>query len=171
MSVRTAVDVTHSSSRISGILAVMAGVIAVVSVAFTSVLALLFGVLGLVGIAAGIFALDSRRGVMVGSGVLFVAVLLSGMYGNITTLLIAGTLGTIVAMDLGQNAVSVGRQLTTDAYTRRGEFVHAFGTVAVGVIVGALAYTVYLVSPSGQPLSALVLLLLAGVLFVWSFRT
>jgi hypothetical protein len=171
MSVRESVEVDHAPSRISGVLAVMAGVIALVSVSLTTVLALLFGLLGVVGIAGGIFGLESRTGVVVGSSVLFVGVLVAGVSGAPAPILLAATIATVVALDLGQNAVSVGRQMTTAAFTRKGEFVHAVGTVVVSVVVAAIAYGVFTVSPSGQPVSALVLLLLATVFLVWSFRT
>lgn len=171
MSVKTAVDVEHSPALFSGALAVVSGVIAVVASGFTSVLALLFGVLGVVGLATGIFGLHSRRGVVVSSGLLFVAVLVSGLLGNSTEMLLAGTIATILALDLGQNAVSIGRQLSDATYTRRGEFVHAAASVVVGVLVAGLGYGIYLVSADGQPIGALVLLLLAAVLLIWSFRT
>lgn len=171
MSVKEAVEVDHSASRISGVLAVMAAILAMVSVALASVLALIFGLLGAVGVAGGVFGLNSRTGVVVGSGVLFIGVLVAGVMGAPTAVLIAATIATILALDLGQNAVSVGRQLSGDAYTRRGEFVHGAASLVVGVLVAGLAYGIYLVSPTGQPIGALVLLLLAGFFLVWSFRT
>lgn len=171
MSVTTAVDVEHSPALLSGVLAVVSALIAVVASGFASVLALLFGVLGLVGLATGIFALHSRRGVAISSGILFVGVLVSGMLGNSTEMLLAAAIGTILALDLGQNAVSIGRQMSADTYTRRGEFAHATASVVVGVLVAGLGYGIYRVSAGGQPVGALVLLLLAAVLLIWSFRT
>ncbi|MFB6150661.1 MAG: hypothetical protein ABEJ40_02535 [Haloarculaceae archaeon] len=172
MSVQTGVEIDHSSARISGVLAVMSGLIAVVAVSLAStVFTLLVGFLGVVAVATGVFVVQSRTGVVVGSAMLFVAVLVGGLTGAQTPMLLAGTIGAVLSMDLGQNAVSLGRQMTTDAYTRRGEFVHATGSVAVGVLVAALAYGVYVISSGGQPVSALVLLVFAAVLLSWSFRT
>lgn len=171
MSLRTGVDIEHAPARVSGALAVVSGLIVVIASGFTSVLALLFGLLGLVGLASGIFALQSRRSVVVSTAVLFIAVLVSGVMGNATELLLASGIGTILALDLGQNAVSVGRQMTTDTYTRRGEIVHAGVSALVGVVITAIGYGIYLLSAGGQPVAALALLLLATVLLIWSFRT
>lgn len=171
MTAPAAVDVDHTPARISGALAVVSGFIVVLASGLTSVLALLFAVLGLVGLGTGIFLLQSRRSVVVSTGVLFIAVLVSGVMGNTAELLLASGLGTILAMDLGQNSVSIGRQMTSATYTKRGEVVHAGASAVVGVVITAIGYGIYLVSAGGQPVAALVLLLLATLLLVWSFRT
>ena len=171
MSVKDAVEVGHSPARLSGALAVVSALIAVLASGFASVLALLFGVLGLVALATGVFALHSQRAVGVGTAVIFLGVLVSGLMGNTTPMLLAATIGSILALDLGQNAISIGRQLSDDAYTRRGETVHAMASVAVGVLVAGLGYGMFLASSGGQPVGAVVLLLLAAVFLIWSFRT
>jgi len=171
MSVRHGVEVNHSASIISGGLALVAGVIAVASSGFASVVALGLGVLGLGGVAIGIFALDHRGVVTVGSFMIFLCVLFSGIEGNTPELLLVSMIGTILALDLGQNAVSVGRQLSTDTFTRRGEFVHAIASTVVGAMVAGVAYGVFYVAEDGQPAAALVFLVVAALLLVWSFRT
>jgi len=171
MSVRRAVEVNHSASLVSGGLALVSGVIAVAASGFVSVIALVLGVMGLGGLAVGIFALDSRGVVTVGSFLVFVSVLVSGVYGNTPELLLVSMIGTIMALDLGQNAVSIGRQMTTDTFTRRGEFVHAGASLMVGVLVSVLAYAIFVPAAAGQPAAALVFLLLAVLFLVWSFRT
>jgi hypothetical protein len=171
MSVRRGVEVNHSASIISGGLALVSGVIAVGASGFYSVPALVLGVLGLGGIAIGVFGLDHRGVVTVGSFMIFLCVLISGVEGNTPGLLLVSMIGTILSLDLGQNAVSVGRQLSTDTFTRRGEFVHAAASTVVGALVGGVAYGIYFVAEDGQPAPALVFLVLAALLLVWSFRT
>jgi len=171
MSVRRGVEVEHSASIISGGLALVSAVIAVASTGLASIVALGFGVLGLGGLALGIFALDSRGVVTVGSMLVFVGVIASGVEGTGPALMLVGVIGTILALDLGQNAVSVGRQMSTDTFTRRGEFVHASASAVVGALVAGFAYAVYFFSTDGQPAAALMLLVLAAVLLIWSFRS
>lgn len=171
MSDGLAVDVEHSPARISGTLAVVAALIAAVASGLASTLALVFGLLGLVGLAGGVFALHSRGAVAVSTGLVFLGVLVSGVVGNSPAMLLASGVGTVLALDLGQNAVSVGRQLTDDADTRRGEFAHAAASTVVGVVAAAVGYGIYWASAGGQPVGALVLLLVAALCLVWSIKT
>ena len=167
----TAVEVTHSPARFSSALAVAAGLLAALAGGLVSGMALAIGLFGLGGIAAGLFALDSQRFVSAGTALVFVAVLLGGVLGNPAELVLLATLATIVAFDLGQNAFSVGAQLSDETDTRRGELVHAATTVAIGTLASAGVYAVYLVSASGQAVATLAFLLLGAVLLVWAVHS
>ncbi len=166
-----AVEVEHSPTRVSSILAVVAAFLAVISSGLLSVLALLFGFIGLVGVAAGLFVMESKRAVLISTGLIFVAVLMSGVQGNTPPFLIFSAIATILAFDLGQNAFSVGTQMSDTTRTQRGELVHAAASLIVGVVVAIFAYVIYLVGPGGRPASGLVFILLAAVLLVWAIRT
>lgn len=96
---------------------------------------------GLVGVALVGLALAPLRGDgsrllhRVGVGLAFFGVLANGAVGDASsgTLLLAGTL-CIVAWDLGETAISVGRQLGRAARTWPVEATQATGTAVVGLV-------------------------------------
>lgn len=169
---REAVDVTHSPATVSAVIATAAAAAAVLATGLTSVLALGLGLFGLAGVAAGLFAFESRRAVDAGTAVVFLGVVVSGVYGTPAPLLLIGALGTVVAFDAGDNAFSVGAQLSDDTDTRRGELAHVAASVAFGVLAAAFAYGVYLaLGGTEQPIAGLLFLLLGAVLLAWGVRT
>jgi len=111
-----AVEVTHSPATVSSILAVVAAVLAVIASA-TSLLAMAVSAFGLVGVVAGLFAFESERAAAIGTGIVFVGVVLSGVFGNSLALLVLGALATVLSFDYGQNAFSVGSQLSDQTDT------------------------------------------------------
>ncbi len=167
----TAVEVTHSPARFSSVLAVAAALLAVIAGSLVSTLALGIGVFGLGGVAAGLFVLESKRFVSAGIALVFVAVVFGGVLGNPAELVLLASLATIVAFDLGQNAFSVGAQMSAETETRRGELVHAATSVAVGTLAAAGVYAVYLLAAGGQAIATLALLLLGAVLLVWAIHS
>lgn len=166
----SAVEVTHSPATASSILATAAAGLAVLTSA-TSLLAMGVGAFGFLGVVAGLFTLGSRRAVAVGTGVVFVGVVLSGVLGNPSPLLVLGAIAAVLAFDFGENAFSVGNQLSAETDTVRGELVHAAASVIVGILVVGVAATVYVAAVEGLSYGALSLLLLGGVLLVWGIRT
>ena len=166
-----AVQVTHAPARLSGALATGAGLLAVLTTLFGSALALLVGLFGLGGLAAGLFGLHSQRVASLGAAIVFVAVVVGGLFGAPELFVVVGALATVVAFDLSQNAFSVGRQLSTETDTRRGELVHAAATVAVGSVAVVVAFAIYALAAGGQPISALAFILLASIVLVWAVRS
>lgn len=141
-----------------------------------SIAAALVGVLAVVGTA--LWLTNSRYippeagGFAIGSGLLFVAAL-SGTVSSVPPFVtFLGVGAALLVWDLGENAVGLGRQLGTDAETRRGEVVHATGSllaVGVGIVVALVA--MYGLGPlsvpsGGRALLALVLALVALLAFV-----
>lgn len=123
------------------------------------------GAAGLVVLGLGLLA-GSRRAVTAGSGLLFAGVLLAGVNGAAPEPLLVGTVGAVVAWDVADNAISVGTQLGRAANTRNAELVHAASSLAVGGVTAGFGYGVYLAAAAGQPLTALVFLLLGAVVLV-----
>lgn len=136
----------------------------------------LVGVLAVVGTALWVtnsrYVPPEAGGFAIGSGLLFLAAL-AGTAADVApfvTFLCVGA--ALLVWDLGENAVSLGRQLGVDAETRRGEVVHATGSllaVGVGVVVAVVA--MYGLGPlsvpsGGRALLALVLALGALLAFV-----
>lgn len=166
-----AVTVTHEPARLSSGLAVGCGLLAVLTSAPATILALLIGVFGLAGLAAGQFVFQSRRAAGVGTALIFVGVVVSGVLGNSEVLVTVSTLATVLAFDLSQNAFSVGAQLSSATDTTRGEIIHAAASFFVGSIAIVVAFAIYFVVSGGQPIAALAFVLLAAIILSWSVRS
>jgi len=154
----------------SSVISVLAGAIAVVTSGLISLLALFFGVLGLGLVAVGVFVLDSRSAVSFGAGSILVCVLIGGVSGIPAHLLLLSMVGTITAWDVGHYGIALGTQLGKGDHNRRVEYVHAGITLALGIVAASVAYMVYTLSPGGQPVSALIFLLLATMFLGWAVR-
>lgn len=128
---------------------------------------LLPGVLGVWILAAAVAPVRigwERRLVTIGTGLVFVSVLMSGLVEttSLTSLLVAGAL-TILAWDAGENAVSIGHHVGTRASTGRAEAVHSAASGLVAVVALLLALFVHRLDVDGLPFAALAALLVAGV--------
>jgi len=165
----TAIEVTHSPTTVSAVLATLAAILAVFA-SSTSLLAMGLGAFGLVAVVGGLFVFDSERAMAVGTGIVFVGVVLSGILGSSLPLLIMGSFATILAFDIGQNAFSVGRQMSDETETTRGELVHASASLAVGIVIVGVAAVVYIAAFEGLSVSSLAFLLLGAMLLVWVIR-
>ncbi|MFB6141322.1 MAG: hypothetical protein ABEJ26_12925 [Halosimplex sp.] len=165
-----AVEVTHSPARFSSVLAVAAGLLAVLITGLFAPISAPVGLFGLAGLAAGLFVFESERLTIAGTAIVFVGVVVCGFIATAPEALLLATLATIVAFDLGSNAFSVGRQLSDQTETQRGEAVHAAATIFVGVIAAGLSYGVFLVPSGGLTIAALALLLLSALFLTWSIR-
>lgn len=164
-----AVTVTHSPATVSGVMATAAALLAVLT-AGTSILAMAVAVFGLLAVVGGLFVLESERATMVGTAFVFVGVVLSGVYGNTWPLLVLGAFASILAFDLGTNAFSVGRQLSDQTNTVRGEVVHAAASVAVGVVFVGVAVGIRIAGLEGLSFAALGALLAGALFLVWAIR-
>ena len=166
----SAVEVTHSPATVSSTIAAAAALLAVVT-SGTSILALLIGVFGLVAVLGGLFVFESERAMLVGTAFVFVGVVVSGIYGNSLALLGMGTFGSIIAFDVGSNAFSVGRQMSDDTQTTRGEVVHASASLAAGVVIVGIGTVIFLVGLTNLPIVSLALLLFGALLLTWAIRS
>lgn len=168
----SAVEVTHSPARISSIVAVVAALLAALASGLTSsFVALVVGLFGVAGVAGGLFGIESERLVAAGTGIVFLGVIAAGVFGSTPAVLLFSALATIVAFDAGQNAFSVGTQLSDATDTTRGELVHTAATFGVGAFAAIVAYGIYLVAAGGQTVTALAAVVLAGIVLVWAVRT
>jgi hypothetical protein len=151
-------------------LAVLAAVAAVAALAVAGgLLALGVGVFGLVGVAVGSFRPAPR---LLGVGVtgLVVGVAAAGVGGAAAESLVVATLGSVLAWDYGQFGVEVGRQVGRAAETRRLILAHGATSLLVGVAAVTVAYGVFRAAAGGQPVTALVFLLLGVVALVAALR-
>lgn len=150
---------------VSVVLTVAPAVLAAVASAATlpSTAAGLTGVILLpIGVQRG-----SRLLHRLGTAGLFAGVLLAGAAGAppITMLIAAGA--AVVAWDAGEHGIGLGEQLGSAAAMARTQVTHTGATAAVGTAVAVVGYFVYQIASSGQPTTAVVLLLVAALLFTF----
>ncbi|SDK62179.1 DUF7519 family protein [Natronorubrum texcoconense] len=75
---------------------------------------------------------------------------------------LVGVTAAVLAWDIGNNAISIGRQLGPDASTARIEYVHATASLVAGLCIIAITYLSSLLFTGPQPLIVVVYLLLAA---------
>jgi len=148
-----------------------AGLIAAVSSAPFALLALPLGVGGVGMIAGGLLLRGNRTWVSMGAGTLFLSVVVAGGFGAPVEFLFVSTIATLLAWDLGQNAVSLGEQVGRHSRTRRNEVIHASFSTIVAMAAMALGYVTYTLSGGGRPVAALAMLLFGVVFLLWAIRT
>ncbi|WP_121821959.1 DUF7519 family protein [Halostella salina] len=154
----------------SGVAAVVVASLCTAVVGLFSLYATPFAALAIVTATVTTFA-GWRRAAALTGVLLFLAAMVAGFLSapDAVVVVIAG--GAVVAWDLLDNAIGLGEQVGREADTSRAELAHAAGSVGVGVVVTVVSYGLYRVSGGGQPLSALVLLLLGVVALTSLLRT
>jgi hypothetical protein len=158
-------EIDRSPAVVSTALAVGAGVVSLLGTTAGALVGALPAAAGLAVFGVGLVR-ASRTALTAGAGLLFAGVLLAGASGASPEPLLVGTIGAVLAWDVGENGIGLGAQLGRAADTRRAELVHAASSLVVGAVTAGLGYGVYLGAASGQPLTALVFLLLGAVVLV-----
>ncbi len=159
------VEIDRSPTRVGSALALAAGALALAPGVSTVGAGVLVGAVGLLALFNGL--LFARRGlVTLGSTLLVAGVLVAGVEGAPTLLVLSGVVAGVFAWDVGQNALELGEQLGREAETARVELLHAGTSAAVGLATAGLAYGVSLVGVGGRPVAAVVLLLFAAAALV-----
>ena len=157
--------IDRSPARLSRWASLVAALVALVSSGFYSWPALVTGTLGLGLLGVGL-ARGRITGVTVGAFGLFAGAILAGAQGAPVIPVLIGVTFAVLAWDLGGSAISIGDQLGRDADTVRLEAVHMTGSIAVGVVTAGVGFGLYQTGDSGQPVAALVFLVIASVLLV-----
>jgi hypothetical protein len=134
------------------------------------------GLVGAVLVALGVAPLrgsGSRRFVKIACWFVFLGPVLSaGMkYAEPSNLydigrVLGATVAAALVWDLGENSVSIGRQVGRDARTFWNETVHGFGAVLVGAVSAGAVYVSQGYSVGSGSLEAVVFLLVSVVLLV-----
>lgn len=162
--------VSRGPTRTGVVLSMGATAVVVLALAAAGVPAGLgIGALGGVALVAGALV-GSRRLLDYAALVVFGAVVFSGVGGAHPGPLLVSLVALVVAWDAAEQAINVGEQLGREARTRRAESVHVATTTVVGLGGAAVGYGAYRLAGSGQPASAVVVLLLGTVLIVWALR-
>lgn len=154
-------EVTRKPTTLSGGLATLAAAAVMVLGATQSVLAFAIGAVGLAALAPAV-VFGSRTAADVAGAVLLLSVVALGAVAD-EPVVLAAAVATVLAWDLATNAIEMGEQLGREADTDRAELVHAGATLAVGTLTAGTAFAVYNLATGGQPVTALVLLLLAAL--------
>ncbi|MCU4740245.1 hypothetical protein OB955_02570 [Halobacteria archaeon AArc-m2/3/4] len=154
-------ELTRRPALISSAIAAGGAVLAVVAGGYASPVGLGFGIAGAAFLALG-FVRGTNSAIDFGSLLLFGGVLVGGYEGGSVELALLGTVGAVVAWDLGQSAIDLGEQLGREAETTRLEAVHVASSVIVGLLAVTVGYTMYVFAADGQPVAAVALLLAAA---------
>ncbi|WP_137283733.1 DUF7519 family protein [Halorussus salinisoli] len=162
-------EIDRSPARLSSALAVTAAALAAGTSALTATLTLTVGAAGFLVVTFGVVR-GSRRAVTLGAVALLVGALVGGLLSGAPYLLLPGVIATVLAWDFGEQAINVGEQLGRGADTTQLEATHAAGSTVVAVGAGGLGYGIFLASSGGQPVTALVFLLLAAVVLTSALR-
>ena len=131
---------------------------------------LLPGMVGLVLLVAGVAKLRSgweRHLVTAGTALILVGVAGSGVAQDAGSLaLLASVVATVVAWDVGEQAINLGEQVGRQARTRSVELVHGVGGVAVGALGIGAALGIEGNAITGIPLAGLAALLAAALVLM-----
>lgn len=165
-------EIDRRPVRLSAVVSLGAGALAALAAMLTASVGGALAGLGVVALAPGL-VLGSRRLVHVGGVVLAAGMVVAGATGSgaaAELFLLVGTASTVVAWDVGQNAIGLGQQLGQAAETTRAELAHLGASLVVGTVTVGVAYGLYQFAGSGQPLPALVMLLVAALALTTALR-
>lgn len=160
--------ITRKPATLSGTLAIVAAVAVALLSGVFSIGAMAASAFGLAVLALGV-GYGYRWLVDLGGLALLLGTVLVGATGVEYVALLAAV-GTVLAWDLGNNAIGIGEQLGREADTERAELLHAGATLAVGLLTAGTSYVVYQSASGGQPVTAVFFLLLAAVALISSLR-
>lgn len=173
------IETARRGPRLLGGLATLAGVatslfalgLGVVGVStFSARAELLPGMVGLLVLVLGLADVRdgwARRLVTTGTALLLVGVVTSGIvYGAAPTSLLAATAATVVAWDLGEQAINVSEHVGRAARGRWVELAHGGAGAVVGGFSVVAALAIQGVNLGGATFGGLVVLLGAAVLLV-----
>jgi hypothetical protein len=163
----TAVD--HAPTVPSRVLATMAATLALVTTLQGTPASVGVALLGASTLALGAFT-GSRAALDGGAGLLFLGVVIAAAFTTQPVIPLLGGVATVVAWDVGDTGISLGRQLGTAARTSRVEMVNAGASVGVGLAAVTISTAVFTFAAGNQPLPALVLLLFAAVVLTATLR-
>lgn len=156
-------------TRIGGALALLAGLVAAMVGAGYSTVGALCGLAGIATLLVGM-VLPRPRLMSVGASSLGVAVFIAALRGGTAPVIAVGTIGAVMAWDLGHNAASHGRQVGQFALTGRAEGVHALGSLIAGALSGMIGVGIFMAAAGGQPATAVALLGVASIIIVLALR-
>lgn len=153
----------------SSVAATLLGLLVLVAVGPFSAIALALCGLGVALLGAALLW-EVRPAVSGGASALFLGVVAGAVGGAPVLVTLFGVISSVLAWETGHRAIDIGIQLGRGAETDRLELRRLATNGGVGLLTGAGGYLVYLLGASGQPLSALFLVLLAVLILFVTLR-
>lgn len=141
------------------------GILGVIVVGTTVPSTSWIGVAGLLVLSVGV-TIGRRVATTIGAGGIVGGGLVAGVGGAPTGATLVAVACGIIAWDLGRYGLGLADQLGRGADTRRSEVTHAVAGIGVGMASVGAGSIVFERASGGQPLSALVALVLAAVVAV-----
>lgn len=161
--------VTRAPPVASAAVSALAAGVALLSLAFATLAALAPAALGALALVGGL-ARASRRLVTAGTALVLAGVAVAGVQGAAPEPLLVAVLATAVAWDAAEHGIGLGEQLGREADTLRVQVVHVAGTLGVGSLAAGVGYGVYRSATGGQPVTAVVFLLVGAVALAAALR-
>ncbi|WP_338727509.1 hypothetical protein [Haladaptatus sp. DJG-WS-42] len=162
-------DIDRTPSDFGRVLTMGVALVAVLIAAYAGPETVLLALAGVLSIAIGVLR-GRRVAVTIGASVMFVALLLAGVSGLSIPLTLFGVSATVVAWDIGENAIGLGEQLGRHAPTKRAQLVHAKGSFVVATFACVVGYGAYVGAAGTDSLTALVLLLVGALVLTSVLR-
>lgn len=162
-------EIDRSPARHSSAASVTVGLLGTAALSLGSIEGAGVALLGTLLLGGGLW-IGRRRLVTIGAIVAGTGIVVAGVLGGPPEPLLVSAFCIVLAWDLAETAIDLGRTVGRTAPTRRFEAVHAAGSLAVGTVTIAVGYGTYLAVGGGQPVTALVLLLFGAVLLVSTLR-
>jgi len=158
-------EITRRPGRHSLLVSGVAGATAAAAALAGSATGAVVSLLGTVVLCSGVRT--ARHGAVdVGGLVAFLGVVAAALGTASAPAVLVGTAASVVAWDAGTNAVSLGRQLGSEADTARAETLHALVGALVGLVAAGLGLVLFETGPTRQPVATVFVLLLAATLLV-----
>lgn len=162
--------ITRKPPRLGVALAALSAAVGAAALGLTSPAAGGLGAAGVTLVVVGTLV-GSRRVLGAGTATLVAGVLLAGgLSGAGPGALLVGGLAAALSWDLGEHALGLGEQLGRETDVTRNVATHAAGSVAVGAVAAAVAFGIYVAAAGGQPVVALVFLLVGAIALVSAVR-
>lgn len=127
-----------------------------------SVYTLVAGAIGTVLLIVSVVRGSSRL-FTIGTAMLFSGIVIAGMQGVAPMFLLLAAFLVMIAWEVGQNGFSIAEEVGHEVPTFRIELVHVVSSIVVLAVGVSVGYAVFLAATGGQPVLALVALLVGAV--------
>ena len=149
--------------------AIVAGAVATTVTLGASPQSTVIAIAGLIVLVVGLVS-GTRAAIDLGPLLIFLGVAIASL-GRPPEWTVLGTIGVLVAWDLANAALRLGRQLGRNASTARLEWWYALSSVLVGIGAGAVAYAVFVLGTDSVPFGAFVVLVATAVVAIVALGT
>lgn len=149
---------------------VLLAALGVLVITAVSVYTLIASIIGVVLLAVSLVR-KSPSIFSLGMGALFGSILLAGLVGMAPMFLITASVLAVVAWNVGRNGFSIATEIGHGVSTLRIEIIHAISSIVVLAVGSSVGYAVYLVMTGGQPVLALLALLIGIIALLTALQS